>query len=399
METLFVEDLEVRGKTVITRVDFNVPLKDGRVENDKRIRAALPTIEYLKSHGARVVLISHLGRPGSEVVESLSLCPVAEHLGKLLNSRVKFVRDCQGKAVETAVANLDDGQVLLLENLRFHGEETDNDPAFAARLAQGADIYVNDAFGTAHRAHASTHAITRHVKQAACGYLVKKEIDFLGNALHIPKPPFVAIIGGAKIAGKIDVIKHLLPKVDRLIIGGGMACTFLKAQGAEIGASLCEDDKIPLAKELMAQGGDKLVLPTDYTITDHFDFNARTMNPTRQVKADEIPKKMMAVDIGPASIKLFSEIILESKTVVWNGPMGVAEIDASAQGTIGIAQALAEATRKGAISIIGGGDSAAAIEKTGLADQVSHVSTGGGASLQFLEGKPLPGIEALSQSK
>ncbi|MBI9089949.1 MAG: phosphoglycerate kinase [Desulfobacterium sp.] len=396
METLFVEDLEVQGKTVITRVDFNVPLKDGRVDNDKRIRAALPTIQYLRSKGARVVLISHLGRPDRRVVDTLSLKPVAEHLGDLLKTPVKFVNDCYGKVVEATVNELDDGQVLLLENLRFHGEETDNDPGFAASLAQLADIYVNDAFGSAHRAHASTQAITRHVKQAACGYLVKKELDFLGKALGKPKPPFVAIIGGAKITGKIDVIQALLPKVHRLIIGGGMACTFLKAKGAEIGGSLCEDDKLSLAKELMAQGGDKIVLPLDYTVTDHFDLDTRTMNPTRQVKEDEIPKKMMAVDIGPASIKLFSEIILESKTVVWNGPMGVAEIDASAQGTLGIAQALAGATQRGAITVIGGGDSAAAIERTGLGDQVSHVSTGGGASLQFLEGKPLPGIEALS---
>ncbi len=396
METLFVEDLEVQGKTVITRVDFNVPLKDGRVDNDKRIRAALPTIQYLQSKGARVVLISHLGRPDRRVVDALSLRPVADHLGDLLKTPVKFVNDCYGKAVETAINDLDDGQVILLENLRFHGEETDNDPVFAASLAKSAEIYVNDAFGTAHRAHASTQAITRHVKQAACGYLVKKELDFLDKALNKPKPPFVAIIGGAKITGKIDVIQQLLPKVDRLIIGGGMACTFLKAKGAEIGASLCEEDKIPLAKELMAQGGDKIVLPLDYTITDHFDFNARTMNPTQQVNGDEIPKEMMAVDIGSASIKLFSDIILESKTVVWNGPMGVAEIDASALGTTGIAKALAGATKNGAITIIGGGDSAAAIEKTGLGDQVSHVSTGGGASLQFLEGKPLPGIEALS---
>lgn len=397
MAKLFVEDLEVTGKTVICRVDFNVPLKDGLVDNDKRIRAALPTILHLVRSGAKVVLMSHLGRPKGNRVPEMSLAPVAAHLEGLLERPVKMATDCIGEAVQKDVASLKEGDVLLLENLRFHKEETDNDKDFAKALADLADVFVNDAFGTAHRAHASTEGITRYIAKAASGYLLKKEIDFLGDALQTPKAPFVAIIGGAKISGKIDVIEALLPKVDKLIIGGGMACTFLKAKGYEIGKSLCEDDKLPLAKALIERGGHKLVLPVDYLITDQLDFDGRTIGTEAIVAAGEIPHDKLAVDIGPVSARNFGDIVKAAKTVVWNGPMGVFEITQSARGTFSVADAMAEATKEGAITIVGGGDSASAVEKAGLADRISHVSTGGGASLEFLEGKPLPGVEALSE--
>jgi phosphoglycerate kinase len=396
MNKLFIEEIECKGKTVIVRVDFNVPVKDGAVENDKRLRAALPTITRLAGDGAKVVLMSHLGRPKGQRVASMSLKPVAERLSELLGKKVAFAEDCVGPKAKEAVAALTEGDVLLLENLRYHKAETDNAEGFAKELAELADMYVNDAFGTAHRAHASTEGITRHVDTCACGYLIKKELDFLGSALTEPKRPFTAIIGGAKISGKIDVIKALLPKVDTLIIGGGMACTFLKAMGREIGNSLCEDEKLPLAKELLELGKGKILLPTDYLVTDTLDFDNRAIGSKAFVKEDGIAPGQMAVDIGPDSVALFEERIAESKTVVWNGPMGVFEIDASAQGTFAVADALVKATENGGTTIIGGGDSAAAIEKAGLADKVSHVSTGGGASLEFLEGKKLPGVEALS---
>lgn len=396
MTKLFIDDINCSGKTVIVRVDFNVPLKDGAVENDKRIRAALPTITRLSDEGAKVVLVSHLGRPKGQKVPALSLKPVAERLSELLAKTVAFAGDCVGGVAENAVRNLSEGEVLLLENLRFHKAETDNDAAFAQQLASLADCYVNDAFGTAHRAHASTEGITRYMDTCACGYLLKKELDFLGGALADPKRPFTAIIGGAKISGKIDVIKALLPKVDNLIIGGGMACTFLKAMGREIGDSLCEDEKLPLAEELLELGKGKITLPSDYLVTDLLDFDGRVIGSETIVPENGITKGLMAVDIGPASMKSFENIISESGTVVWNGPMGVFEIDASAKGTFAVAKALADATAKGCITIIGGGDSAAAIEKAGLSSEVSHVSTGGGASLEFLEGKTLPGVEALS---
>jgi len=396
MAKLFIEDLQVSGKKVITRVDFNVPLKDGKVESDKRLRESLPTIKTLVGKGAKTILMSHLGRPKG-VTESLRMAPVAEALSNLLGQDVKTVKDCIGPEVEIAVAELRDGQVLLLENLRFHSEEEANDPAFAKKLAALADYFVNDAFGSAHRAHASTEGITHYVSKSASGYLMKKELDFLGGALDQPKRPFVSIIGGSKISGKIDVIEAMLPKVDKLLIGGGMAYTFLKAQGFEIGKSLCENDKVDLAKSLLARGGEKIQLPIDFVTTDSFDFKGRKLGNLKTVDKDGIPADMESVDIGPKTAKLYASIVTGAKTVVWNGPMGVFEIKESAAGTFAVAEALVEATSKGAVTIIGGGDSAAAIEQLGLADKVSHVSTGGGASLEFLEGKTLPGVHALTE--
>lgn len=402
MAKLFIEDLAgqnglgVKGKRVITRVDFNVPLKDGKVESDKRLRESLPTIRFLIKSGAKTILMSHLGRPKG-VTESLRMAPVAKALSLLLDKTVQTVSDCVGPEVIAAVAAMKEGDVLLLENLRFHAEEEANEVEFAKSLAALADIYVNDAFGSAHRAHASTEGITHFISKNVAGYLMKKELDFLGGALDQPKRPFVSIIGGAKISGKIDVIEALLPKVDKLLIGGGMAYTFLKALGFEIGKSLVENDKIELAKALLARGGDKIQLPVDYMVTDMLDFKGRKLGSLKAVSRDGIPADMESVDIGPKSAELFSSIVKGAKTVVWNGPMGVFEIKESAAGTFAVAQALVEATTKGAVTIIGGGDSAAAIEQLGLADQVSHVSTGGGASLEFLEGKVLPGVNALTE--
>jgi phosphoglycerate kinase len=397
MNKLFIEDLEVTGKKVIVRVDFNVPLKDGAVENDKRLVESLPTIKYLVGKGAKVILMSHLGRPDGQVVESQRMAPVAARLGELLGKPVKATRDCVGSEVEAAVAAMAGGDVLVLENLRFHAAEEANDPAFAKQLASLADVYVNDAFGTAHRAHASTAGITQHLKACASGYLMKKELDFLGSALANPVRPFVAIIGGAKISGKIDVIEALLPKVDKLLIGGGMTFTFYRALGLEVGTSLVEADKIELAKSLIAKGGDKLVLPVDARVSAEVDFKARTVGAVKVVAKDAIPAAEKALDIGPETEALFAGIVRGAKTVVWNGPMGVFEIEATAQGTLTIAQALADATQNnGAVTVIGGGDSASAIKKAGVAKKVSHVSTGGGASLEFLEGKALPGVVALT---
>ncbi|BBO80503.1 phosphoglycerate kinase [Desulfosarcina ovata subsp. sediminis] len=396
MAKLSVSDLDVKGQRVLMRVDFNVPLDNGRVANDKRLRAALPTIRYVLEHGGRLVLMSHLGRPKGKRVPELSLKPCAAALESLLGQPVAFADDCIGPAVDRAVETLANGQVLLLENLRFHKAETDNDDAFARALAGLADLYVNDAFGTAHRAHASTAGVTRFVKTCAMGFLIEKEVAYLGDALASPKRPFVAILGGAKISGKIDVISSLLPKVDRLIIGGGMAYTFFKAKGFEIGNSLVEPDKVELAGNLLAQGGDKLVLPVDCLCSDQFDFDNRTVGPLIPTLIDAIPASGSGLDIGPASVAAFEEIISGAKTIVWNGPMGVFEIDATAGGTYAVARAMAAATEKGAITVIGGGDSAAAVEKAGLADRMTHISTGGGASLEFLEGKVLPGVAALT---
>ena len=393
---LFVEDLNTAGKRVIVRVDFNVPLKDGKVESDKRIRESLPTIEYLRKNGAKVILMSHLGRPDGKRVPDMSLRPVADALAALLGAPVAFAEDCVGPAAEQAVAALPPGGVLLLENLRFHIEEEENVPAFAKQLAALADLYVNDAFGSAHRAHASTEGITRFVPQAASGYLMKKELDYLGEALGNPKRPFVAVIGGSKVSSKIDVIKSLLPRVDKLLIGGGMTYTFLKAQGLEVGKSIVENDKLDLARSLLAEAGGKLVLGTDFVVTDKLDFKARTVGALKTVAKDAIPADWEAVDAGPATVAAFIETLLSAKTIVWNGPVGVFEIDATAKGTIAIAEALAKATAGGATTIIGGGDSASAVKKAGVASKVSHVSTGGGASLEFLEGKVLPGVAALT---
>ncbi|HTB23326.1 MAG TPA: phosphoglycerate kinase [bacterium] len=409
MPKLFVEDLKVAGKRVLVRVDFNVPVKDGKVEDDKRIAAALPTLKYLLAQGASLVVMSHLGRPDGQRKMEFSLKPVAAKLQELLGAPVRFLDDCVGPQVEAACAALKPGEVVLLENLRFHIEEEGKvkledgtklaaDKAkvaeFRASLSRLGDVYVNDAFGTAHRDHSSVAGVT--LPQRASGYLMKKELDFLGQSMEHPEHPFVAIIGGAKVSGKIDVINSLLPKVDKLIIGGGMAYTFAKALGYETGHSLVEPDRVALAKELLAKHADKLVLPTDCLITDKFDFGARTLGATKTCAMTAIPSDWEAVDIGPASAAAFSDIVRKAKTVLWNGPMGVFEIEASSKGTFAVAQALADATKSGAVTVVGGGDSASAIKKAGLAKQVSHVSTGGGASLEFLEGKPLPGVLALT---
>jgi len=396
---LFIEDLDTSGKRVIVRVDFNVPLKDGAVENDKRLRESLPTIKYLRSKGAKVILMSHLGRPDGQRVPDMSLAPVAKTLGELLGAPVRFAADCIGDAAKKAVAELGPGDVLLLENLRFHPEEEQNDPGFAKQLAELADLYVNDAFGSAHRAHASTEGITKFIRQAASGYLMKKELDYLGQALVDPARPFVAIIGGSKISTKIDVIENLLPRVDHLLLGGGMTYTFLKAQGLEIGKSILEKDKIDFARSLLAKAGGKILLGDDFVVTDKLDFKGRTVGATKVVAKNEIPADWEGVDIGPRTIQQFEAVILKAKTILWNGPVGVFEIDATAKGTIAMAEALAKATANGATTIIGGGDSASAVKKAGVASKVSHVSTGGGASLEYLEGKTLPGVAALTDKK
>lgn len=396
MAKLTVSDLDVNGRRVLMRVDFNVPLQAGQVANDKRLRAALPTIRHILEHNGRLILMSHLGRPKGKRVPELSLKPCAAALETLLDQPVTFADDCVGPAAKAAVSALGPGQVLLLENLRFHQGETDNDEAFARALAELGDLYVNDAFGTAHRAHASTEGVTRFVDRSAMGFLIEKEIAYLGDAIASPERPFVAILGGAKISGKIDVIGNLLPKVDRLIIGGGMAYTFFRAQGQEIGKSLVEPDKVDLARSLLETGGEKLVLPVDCLCTDRFDFDARSVGSLTPTAVSAIPADGIALDIGPASVSLFESVLSDARTIVWNGPMGVFEIDATAGGTTAVARAMASATQKGAVTVIGGGDSAAAVEKAGLADRMTHISTGGGASLEFLEGKDLPGVSALT---
>ncbi len=396
MNKLTVEDLDLAGKRVLMRVDFNVPLERGKVVNDKRIRAALPTIKYITNAGGKLILMSHLGRPKGRRVPELSLQPCVAVLNALLGKKTKFADDCIGPAVETAVEALDQGDILLLENLRYYNQETDNDAEFAGRLAKLGDVYVNDAFGTAHRAHASTEGIAHHLSQCAAGYLLMKELDYLGRVMTNPARPFVAILGGAKISGKIDIISNLLPRVDRIIIGGGMTYTFFKAQGKEIGKSLLEADKIDLARKLLEQGSEKIILPVDCMVSDTFDFEARKAGDLKAVAADQIPANEFSLDIGPKTIEKFQLIISMAKTVVWNGPMGVFEIEDTARGTYAIANALAEATASGATTVIGGGDSAAAIDQAGVADRVSHVSTGGGASLEFMEGKVLPGVAALT---
>ncbi|MFC1642232.1 phosphoglycerate kinase [Myxococcota bacterium] len=397
MSKLFIEDLEVAGKKVIVRVDFNVPLKDGAVENDKRLRESLPTINHLLEHGAKVILMSHLGRPDGQVVEGLRMAPVGKCLSELVGKPVKVAPDCIGSEVQALVAAMAPGDVVLLENLRFHAEEEANDPDFARALAGLADVYVNDAFGSAHRAHASTAGITAHLNECAAGYLMKKELDFLGSALTNPVRPFVAIIGGAKISGKIDVVEALLPKVDALLIGGGMANTFLKAQGLEVGRSLVEPERIELAKALMAKTGSKMLLPQDVVVTDSVDIKGRRVGTLSTVDVQAVPDNQSIVDIGPQTVRAYSASIQGAKTVLWNGPMGIFEIDATAVGTVAVGHALAEATEKNrATTVVGGGDSASAIKKAKLTGKVSHVSTGGGASLEFLEGRQLPGVVALT---
>ncbi len=391
-----VEDISVQGQQVLMRVDFNVPVKEGQVANDKRIRAALPTIRHILEQGGKLILMSHLGRPKGERQPEMSLEPCVSVLSRHLGRPVVFADDCIGAVAQKAVSQLAPGEVILLENLRFHAAETQNEPGFAEQLAALGQVYVNDAFGTAHRAHASTEGVTHFIQPAVAGFLMMKELDYLGGALRSPKKPFVAILGGAKISGKIDVIQNLLPKVDRLLIGGGMAYTFLYAKGFGIGRSLLEEDKVALAKKLLQTAGEKIVLPVDSMVSDNFDLGAGNIETMQTVDADAIASNSAGLDIGPASISRFEAVLAGAQTVVWNGPMGVFEIEASARGTFDIARLLAQLTDQGAITIIGGGDSAAAAEKAGVANRISHISTGGGASLEFLEGKVLPGVAALS---
>ncbi len=390
-----VEDINVTGKKVLVRCDFNVPMEDGRITDDNRIVGALPTIKYLLAHNARVILCSHMGRPKGEFNPKYSLAPVAKRLSELLGKEVTLAADVVGPDAQAKAAALKDGEVLLLENVRFHKEEEKNDPAFAKQLASLAEIYVNDAFGTAHRAHASTAGVADYLP-AVCGYLIQKEISIMGGALNNPTRPFVAILGGAKVADKLKVIENLLTKVDTLIIGGGMAYTFLAAQGKGIGTSLYDAEKLDYCKDMLKKAdekGVKLLLPVDTVVAASFPDPIDAHIETEVVCSDSIPADKMGLDIGPKTRELFAEAVKAAKTVIWNGPMGVFENGELAKGTIAVAQALADSD---ATTIVGGGDSAAAVEKLGFADKITHISTGGGASLEFLEGLELPGIACLN---
>lgn len=386
-----IRDIDVSGKKVLVRCDFNVPLDESRkITDNRRIVSALPTINYLIEKGAKVILCSHLGRPKGEFKKEFSLDVVADELSKLLGKEVKLAEDVVGESAKTLTNNMNEGDVVLLENVRFHKEEEKNEPEFSKELASLAEIYVNDAFGTAHRAHSSTEGVS-HYLPAVSGFLIEKEINFLGDTLENPKRPFIAILGGAKVSDKIGVIDNLLDKVDKLIIGGGMAFTFLKAQGHKIGKSICEEDKLDLAREILKKAEEKnveILLPIDSHVAKDFSNEAEDMI----VHSKEIPDDFEGLDIGPDTIKLFEEAIKGAKTIIWNGPLGVCEFSKYEIGTREVAKALAKTD---AISVIGGGDSAAAIEKLGLANKITHISTGGGASLEFLEGKKLPGIECL----
>ncbi len=398
MNKLTIDKVDVKGKRVLLRVDFNVPLDDtGRITDDNRIRESLPTIKKIVADGGMPVIMSHLGRPKGKKNPSMSLKPAAVRLGELLGTPVRMADDCIGESVEKLARELKPGEVLLLENLRFYNEEEGNDDGFCQKLARLGDVYVNDAFGTAHRAHASTAGITKYFKQNAAGYLMEKEIRYLGSAVQNPKRPFVAIIGGAKISGKIDVIENLMKKVDTILIGGGMAYTFAKVMGHEIGTSLFETEKADMAKDIIERAKTsqaKILFPTDSVIAKEFKNDAEH----KIVPMDAIPSGWMGVDIGTATIDAYRRQILSAGTVVWNGPMGVFEMPNFAKGTRAIAESLSEATKKGCITVVGGGDSAAAIADMGLEKEVTHVSTGGGASLEYLEGKSLPGLEALTNS-
>ena len=386
-----VEDIDVKGKKVLVRCDFNVPLADGVITDDKRIRESVKTLKYLLDNGAAVIACSHLGRPKGEFNMKYSLAPVAARLSQLLGMDVIMASDVIGEDAKAKAAALKPGQIMLLENVRFHKEEEKNDPAFAKELASMADIYVNDAFGTAHRAHASTAGVADYLP-AVCGYLIQKEISIMGKALEDPKRPFVAILGGAKVSDKIGVIENLIDKVDTLIIGGGMAYTFMRSMGNSTGTSICEEDKLDLAREMMAKArakGVNFIIPVDNIVGREY----KPDTPFMRIYSDAIPDGWMGLDIGPTTQELFSKSLIGAGTVVWNGPMGVSEWDNFASGTIAVAKAVADS---GAISIIGGGDSAAAVEKLGFADKMTHISTGGGASLEFLEGLSLPGIACLN---
>ena len=397
MAKLSIDNLNLKSKKVLVRVDFNVPLDDNnRITDDIRIVSSLPTINKIISEGGKVILMSHLGRPKGKKNPKYSLKPAAERLQELIGKKVIMAPDCIGDEVKQIVDKMNDGDVLMLENVRFYEEEEKNDPEFAKKLASLGDVYVNDAFGSAHRAHASTEGITKYIDKSASGYLMQKELKYLGDSLSQPVRPYCAILGGAKISGKIDVIMSLMDKVDTLIVGGGMSFTFFKAQGKEIGKSLLEAEKIDLAKQVLEKVRKtkiRFLLPIDVVIAEEF----KNDSPSETVSVENITADKIGLDIGTETIKLFRDEILKSKTIVWNGPMGVFEMDNFAKGTFEIAKALAEVTSKGATTIIGGGDSAAAISKAGLEDKVSHVSTGGGASLEFLEGKILPGVAALTE--
>ena len=387
-----VEDLQVAGKKVLVRCDFNVKMENGVITSDKRIVASLPTIKYLIENGAKVILCSHLGRPKGEVVPEFSLAPVAARLSELLGQEVKMAKDVVGESAKALAADLKDGEVLLLENVRYEKGETKNDPELSKKFADLAELYVNDAFGSAHRAHSSTAGVAEHLP-AACGYLIQKEIEFIGGALENPKRPLVAILGGAKVSDKIGVITNLIDKCDTLIIGGGMAYTFMKSLGYNIGTSLLEADKVELAAEMMKKAeekGVKFLIPVDNKVGKEYAPDTEAMI----VDSDKIPDGWMGLDIGPKTQAIFADAVKDAGTVIWNGPMGVSEWEAFASGTVAVATAIADSD---AISIIGGGDSAAAIQKLGFADKMSHISTGGGASLEYLEGKVLPGIAALNE--
>jgi phosphoglycerate kinase len=396
MDKKTIENVDIRGKRVFIRADFNVPLDDnGNITDDGRIRSTLPTVNFALDAGAKVILASHLGRPKGKPDMKYSLAPVAKRLNRLLNKEVKFAKDCVGPEVEHLVAGMRPGDVLLLENLRFHPEEEKNDEAFSKALAAFTDVYVNDAFGTAHRAHASTYGITRHVKLSVAGFLMKKEITYLQKTVAKPVRPFVAILGGAKVSGKIGVIENLKDKVDKVIVGGAMAFTFLKARGQEVGSSLVEQDMLEAAQRIrksVRDKGVKFYLPVDFVVAENMNDGAET----KIVTSQEIPKGWVGLDIGPATTRLFAEAIQDAKTIIWNGPMGMFEKDAYSRGTFAIARAVADAY---ATTIVGGGDTDVAVHRAGVSDSITFISTGGGASLELLEGKELPGLAALTDDK